>query len=273
MFAADSLATDSLSAHELSPHRPVERIQAPAPDTFLRDYVRASRPVIITGLMDRERMAAYFALEALAERFGDAVVRAAPTRTGDFAYSPKDGIRYAELPLREILRAFNGPGASPYYLQTILEFKLPQLLREIPEPLYCQGARWRRSEMFVAAAGQNAPLHNDLPEVLLAGFRGRKRLVLIPRAQTACVYPYPWYSAVSNFSRVNAFAPDYRKFPRFRDVTRYECVLEEGEYLYIPRLWWHYIEPLETCVGISFRWLNGPLGMLAKVVEKVAPMP
>uniref|UniRef100_A0A2P2L7T1 Transcription factor n=2 Tax=Rhizophora mucronata TaxID=61149 RepID=A0A2P2L7T1_RHIMU len=33
-----------------------------------------------------------------------------------------------------------------------------------------------------------------------------------------------------------------------------DCILEEGEMLYIPPRWWHYVRSLTTSFSVSFWW-------------------
>lgn len=44
------------------------------------------------------------------------------------------------------------------------------------------------------------------------------------------------------------------KFPAFRDAKFVDCVLEEGECLYIPVGWWHYVRSLSVSFNVSLWW-------------------
>jgi len=35
-----------------------------------------------------------------------------------------------------------------------------------------------------------------------------------------------------------------------------DCILEEGEMLYIPPKWWHYVRSLTMSLSVSFWWSN-----------------
>jgi hypothetical protein len=45
-----------------------------------------------------------------------------------------------------------------------------------------------------------------------------------------------------------------RKFPLFRAAKYVEAILEEGEMLYVPVGWWHYVRSLSTSWSVSFWW-------------------
>ena len=45
-----------------------------------------------------------------------------------------------------------------------------------------------------------------------------------------------------------------QKYPLFSNAVYYETVLEPGECLFIPRLWWHYVRSLSVSFSVSFWW-------------------
>lgn len=67
---------------------------------------------------------------------------------------------------------------------------------------------------------------------------------------------------MSNNSLIDIFAmelsPDEdwdEKWPGISEVPYYECILREGEALYIPKGWWHYVRGLSSSgISISFWW-------------------
>ncbi len=60
---------------------------------------------------------------------------------------------------------------------------------------------------------------------------------------------------MSNTSLVDAANPDLSEHPRFKEaMPLVECELRKGEVLYIPPLFWHYIESLEVSFSVSFWW-------------------
>jgi hypothetical protein len=44
------------------------------------------------------------------------------------------------------------------------------------------------------------------------------------------------------------------EFPRTGDVEFMDGILEEGDLLYIPPKWWHYVRSLSTSFSVSFWW-------------------
>lgn len=40
-------------------------------------------------------------------------------------------------------------------------------------------------------------------------------------------------------------------FPREPTITKYECILEAGDAVYIPPFWWHGIDPVDAALGMT----------------------
>ncbi|CAN1158104.1 Lysine-specific demethylase JMJ30 [Linum perenne] len=59
-----------------------------------------------------------------------------------------------------------------------------------------------------------------------------------------------------NSSKVDLDNIDEKAFPKVHDLEFLDCILEEGEMLYIPPKWWHYVRSLTTSLSVSFWWSN-----------------
>ena len=63
-------------------------------------------------------------------------------------------------------------------------------------------------------------------------------------------------NAMSAYSPVNVSDPDLDRFPKFETARATECRVEEGDVIYVPTRWWHYVEshPDEEgkAIGINF---------------------
>lgn len=67
---------------------------------------------------------------------------------------------------------------------------------------------------------------------------------------------------MSNNSSVDVYAMELsphedwdEKWPGIKDVPYVECLLKEGEALYVPREWWHYVRSVSACgISVSFWW-------------------
>jgi lysine-specific demethylase 8 len=45
-----------------------------------------------------------------------------------------------------------------------------------------------------------------------------------------------------------------RKYPLYKTAEYVDLILEEGECLYIPLGWWHYVRSLSVSFSVSFWW-------------------
>ena len=91
---------------------------------------------------------------------------------------------------------------------------------------------------------------------------GKKYVRLYAPDHTARMYPRGMENKVdmSNTSSVPvervelAVELDDPEFPLFNDAEYIETVLREGDCLYIPVGWWHYVRALTTSMNVSFWW-------------------
>ena len=96
---------------------------------------------------------------------------------------------------------------------------------------------------------------------------GRRRFTLFPPEQVANLYigPLDFAPTGAPMSLVRLHEPDFDRFPRFREAlgAAVTAELAPGDAIYIPPLWWHHVESLESFnVLINYWWhaAGGPPG-------------
>ena len=93
------------------------------------------------------------------------------------------------------------------------------------------------------------PTHLDEWNNIGCVVRGRRRFTLFPPEQIRNLYigPLDFAPTGSPMSLVPLHAPDFERFPRFREAlaAAVSAELGPGDALYIPPLWWHHVESLE----------------------------
>lgn len=65
---------------------------------------------------------------------------------------------------------------------------------------------------------------------------------------------FPIFSFFFLFFQVDVENPDLIAFPEFSSAVYQECILKEGQMLYIPPYHWHYVRSLSLSFSVSFWW-------------------
>ncbi|KAI9254343.1 hypothetical protein EDC94DRAFT_618542 [Helicostylum pulchrum] len=154
----------------------------------------------------------------------------------------------------------NKEGKPAYLAQHDIFYQIPRLEKDVIVPDYCYikpnltklypcGTEDVIKNAWFGPKGTISPLHQDPYHNLLVQVVGSKYLRLISPQQSESVYPRT--GLMTNTSEVDIDNTDHEKYPRFKQVDYIECILEQGEILYIPPKWWHYVKSLETSFSVS----------------------
>ena len=107
------------------------------------------------------------------------------------------------------------------------------------------------------------PAHFDLPDNLACIAAGRRRFTVFPPDQLSNLYigPFDLTPAGQAISLVDLAQPDFEKYPRFATALEHAQVaeLETGDALFLPSMWWHNVEALDSFnVLINYWWRQSP---------------
>jgi len=103
------------------------------------------------------------------------------------------------------------------------------------------------------------PTHLDEWNNIGCAVSGRRRFTLFPPEQIVNLYigPLDFAPTGAPMSLVRLHDPDFARFPRFRQAldAAVTAVLEPGDAIFIPPLWWHHVESLEPFnVLLNYWW-------------------
>ena len=105
--------------------------------------------------------------------------------------------------------------------------------------------------------------HYDAPDNLACVAAGHRRFTLFPPEELPNLYvgPLDLTPAGQPISLVDFANPDLNKFPRFADALKNAQLaeLEPGDAIFIPAMWWHHVEALDSFnVLVNYWWKQTP---------------
>lgn len=109
------------------------------------------------------------------------------------------------------------------------------------------------------------PTHLDEWNNIGCVVAGRRRFTLFPPEQIANLYigPLDFAPTGAPMSLVRLHAPDFERFPRFREALKAAVTAElgPGDAIFIPPLWWHHVESLERFNLLVNYWWHAIAGV------------
>jgi hypothetical protein len=234
----------------------VEKRSHVSADEFETRYVRACRPLVLTGhTADWPAMRRWSPAD-LKQRFGHLDVEIQAERHANARYEEN------KLDLRRSVRLSDfvdqviaGGATNDYYLTANNEMlrrpEFASLLDDIGTlPAGCDRSKLAsQSSFWFGPAGTVTPLHHDTLMLFHTQVVGRKRWRLIS--------PLEWpklYNHNNVFSPVDLDRLDLHRYPDIAGVQVLDVVVEEGETMFLPLGWWHQVSALD--VSLSFSYSN-----------------
>ncbi|CAN8268907.1 unnamed protein product [Cochlearia groenlandica] len=235
----------------------VEKRSGLSLEGFLCGYLQTGTPVVITNCMDhwpaRTKWNHFDYLNAVAG------YRTVPVEVGkNYLCSEWKQELVTFSKFLERIRTNESSSSEPTYLaQHPLFDQINELRDDICIPDYCfvGGGEIRSLNAWFGPAGTVTPLHHDPHHNILAQVVGKKYIRLYASSMQDELYPYS-ETMLCNSSQVDLDNMDKTEFPKAMELEFMDCILEEGEMLYIPPKWWHYVRSLTMSFSVSFWWSN-----------------
>ena len=117
------------------------------------------------------------------------------------------------------------------------------------------------------------PAHFDQSSNIACVVAGRRRFTLFAPEQVDNLYigPLDLAPTPTPISLVDFKAPDFERFPRFREAlaNARAAELEPGDAIYMPPLWWHHVESLAPLNMLVNYWWGAPADAPRVALEKL----
>jgi Cupin-like domain len=275
----------------------VREIAGVDPQSLSDELLRATQPVVLKGLvatwpvvragLESSQAAANY----LRRFYRDATVNAMlglPQIGGRFFYNEDlSGFNFRAVRIKldtvldEIARQQHAaPPPAIYVGSTTVDTCLPGFRAENDldlgdrQPLV---SAWIGNRTRIAA-------HHDLPDNLACIAVGHRRFTLFPPGEIGNLYigPLDLTPAGQAISLVDFAQPDFAKFPKFAQALKNAQVAElgPGDAIFIPSMWWHHIEALDSFnVLINYWWrqsppyMDSPMNALMLAIMTVRDLP
>lgn len=243
------------------------------------DVLRSTQPIVLKGLVADWPMvragleSSQSAIAYIRKFYRDATVGAllgAPDIEGRFFYNEDlSGFNFKPVKLKldvmldEVQRHKDAAQPPAIYVgSTTVDTCLPGFRGENDlgfgdrQPLV---SIWLGNRTRIAA-------HHDLPDNIACVVVGHRRFTLFPPEQLQNLYigPLDFTPAGQAISMVDFARPDLQRFPKFAEAVKHAQVaeLEPGDALFIPSMWWHHIESLDSLnVLVNYWWRQSPAFM------------
>jgi hypothetical protein len=273
--------TNPTNAIESCRRVPIERAHNLTPEIFYERYLTGvGKPVIVTDEMNSWNARSKWNLDFFKSRYGSDTVLPTVWPGTKYAKLMKlaDYIGYIQSPNEkspgiwidpETKFPLPGPPenlSGPLYLYGWKAFDLhPELFDDISQNLKSvedwlpllpaalrkvmnETTRYYSHGVLIGPANSKSHLHQDFlhSHAYLAQIVGRKKCTLFSPEDSAVLYD----------GDVDPDRPALDQFPLFRNATAFECVLEPGELLFMPSLWWHHVIALENSITVNCNFFN-----------------
>jgi hypothetical protein len=118
-----------------------------------------------------------------------------------------------------------------------------------------------------------AHCHYDGYHNFHAQLYGTKKFTLFRPTEWPGLYPYPFLHPSHAQAQVNASdRVDVETFPLVERVQKYEVVLEPGDVLYLPPLWFHEVEALSVSISVNVWTDSHQTELMEKVFTHPLPL-
>jgi len=149
------------------------------------------------------------------------------------------------------------PQRKGYLAQHNLFDQITELADDFDIPEYCYTGEDTDDiavNIWFGPKNTVSPLHTDPKDNCLCQVFGTKYVRLYTDDQSEYLSAFE-NGILTNTSQIDIDKSDAdisKEFPDFSKANGFECILEEGDILYIPSKCWHFVKSLSTSCSLSF---------------------
>ena len=179
-----------------------------------------------------------------------------------------------ELPSAEFFRSIQSPSDGRYlYFTGDIELLGDWAWNEIQptKELLVLNPAHSSVNVWIGQPHVIAHCHYDGYHNFYAQLYGRKKFTLFSPTDWPGLYPYPFLHPSHAQCQVNVSnsVEDVFRFPALQEVAPLEVILEPGDLLYLPPLWFHHVESMEVSISVNV-WTDTKQ---TSVVERLFALP
>lgn len=221
---------------------------------FDKNYFDSQTPVIIKGLTDNTRAKESWSINYFKDSMGDYLIDIydnSNKKSSASAFTSAD----LKMKFSDFLDILSKDEHTDLRVFLCNLFKQnPQLKKDFPCPEIFKGFLDGVGYMFFGGKDTTVRIHYDIDmsNVLHTHFGGRKRVVLIAPEYSSFLYRLP----LNTYSLIDIDKPDYTKYPALKFVNGYDFILEDGDSVFMPGGYWHYMTYLEGSFSVSYRKIS-----------------
>nr|CAD7194244.1 unnamed protein product [Timema douglasi]CAD7421617.1 unnamed protein product [Timema poppensis] len=234
---------------------------------YFRKHIYPQRFPALLRNIDIGECSNKWTADYLTEKIGDSNVKVHVSINPKMNFTEKNFV-YKTLLFGELLKRaqkvkqdlfFLSPSEF-YYLRSLgadprgrdvadIKKQFPSIAEDINIPDFFQKEDFFSSVFRIGSPGVQLWTHYDVMDNILIQVKGRKRMVLYSPDEALNMYLTGDKSQVLDIDD-----PDVERFPKFLSAQRHECVMESGDIIFIPALWFHNTLALEFGIAVNIFW-------------------
>lgn len=143
--------------------------------------------------------------------------------------------------------------SKAYLAQHNLFDQIEELRKDFNVPEFCNVDDSPVIKSWIGPRDTISSMHTDDKHNIFTQVVGQKLVILANPDENENLYTHD--GILSNTSQVDPENLNYDSFPLTKNVKFMRIIVNSGEMLFIPKLWFHYVRALTNSISVSF-WFD-----------------